>query len=298
MIVVNLLFICPYNAVADPRIALVIGNGAYGADPLSDPPNDAQLIDETLRLLNFEVIKSTDVKQKEMKYLIRDFSKRLEENKSSVGLFYYSGHGMQVRGRNYMIPIDAKILEESDVSIWGVGVNEVLSSMYTAQNVMNFIILDACRDNRYEKSFKSARKGLSEMHEKDIPKGSLIAFAAEPHKVALQGSGKYSIFTEALSREMVKPDVPVEKVFKNVRIIVDKETKGRQLPVTENRLLGDFYFMGEAKDTNHEHKVPPEKEKKNWLLILLGVVVVGGVVALALSDGGGNGGEGSVVINY
>ena len=233
------LFCLLQEARAESRIALVIGNGAYGANPLGDPPNDAQLIVDTLKSLDFEVIGYIDVNQKEMKRLIRDFARRLKSQSDAVGLFYYSGHGMQVEGRNYMIPVGANILDESDVSIEGVGVDEVLTRMQYAQNAMNFIILDACRDNPFEKRFKSGKKGLGRM---DAPKGSLIAFAAEPHKVALQGRGKYSIFTEALTREIVKPGITVEKMFKNARIEVDEVTNGRQLPVTESRLLDDFYF--------------------------------------------------------
>ena len=95
-----------------------------------------------------------------MKILIRDFGKRIKSNKDSIGLFYYSGHGMRVRGHNYMIPIGVNIEDESDVEIYGVNINDVLTRMRFAENYINFVFLDACRDNPFEKSFKSAAKGL------------------------------------------------------------------------------------------------------------------------------------------
>lgn len=233
------LIFCAGEVLAETRIALVIGNGNYNASPLSNPVNDAKLVAATLEKLNFKVTMQVNVDQKTFKRLIRDFGKLLKHNRDAIGLFYYSGHGMQVEGRNYMIPVGANILDETDVSIDGVSVDDVLTRMKVAHNTMNFIILDACRDNPFEKSFKSESQGLGRM---DAPKGSLIAFAAEPHRVALQGSGKYSIFTEALAQKIMEKGLPVEQVFKNVRIVVDQKTNGKQLPVTENRLLGNFVF--------------------------------------------------------
>ncbi|GJL61946.1 MAG: hypothetical protein NPIRA04_06000 [Nitrospirales bacterium] len=223
----------------DSRIALVIGNGSYKPSQLSDPPNDAELMAERLKALNFTVTLKKNLTQNKLKQLIRDFGKTLKKNKDAVGLFYYSGHGMQVDGRNYMIPIGASIDDESDVSIEGVEINDVLTRMTFAGNNMNFIILDACRDNPFEKSFKGAAKGLARMA---TPQGSLVAFATEPHKVARQGKGSYSLFTEALAQELLNPAVEVEKMLKNVRVEVHRITKGKQLPTTENKLLGDFFF--------------------------------------------------------
>jgi len=245
------------DAGAEYRIALVIGNGAYDVGPLSNPPNDAKLMHDTLYNLGFEVDGYKNVRtQKKMKMLIRDFGKRLEAHKDSVGLFYYSGHGMQVGGRNYMIPVEETIENESDVKLNGVEVNEVLTRMEYANNFMNFVILDACRNNPYEKSFKSPTKakGLGKMIS---PKGTLIAYAAEPHNVALQGAGKYSYFTEELAKEIVKPNISVNDMLTEVRVAVLKRTNGKQLPAVETMLLANFYFNPES-----EPKLPEQVEPK------------------------------------
>lgn len=235
------------NAGAEYRIALVIGNGAYSSGPLSDPPNDSQLMTDTLAGLGFEVMGKNDINQNKMRTLIRDFGNRLKNQKNSVGLFYYSGHGMQVEGHNYMIPVNVPIEDESDVKIYGVDVNEVLTRMRFAENAINLVFLDACRNNPFEKSFKSATKGLVRV---EAPKGTLIAFAAQPHKVAQQGPGKYSYFTEALAKELVKPDISVRDMLLNTRITVYEKTRKKQLPVVEDQMLAKFYFKKEDKKHN------------------------------------------------
>jgi hypothetical protein len=234
------LLALPLKASAKLRIALVIGNGAYSSSPLSDATNDADLMFNTLQKLNFKVTTPyKNVNQKDMKRLIRDFGNQLKARNDSVGVFYYSGHGMQVGGRNYMIPIGANIMDESDISIEGVGVDYILAKMHYAGNAVNFVILDACRDNPFEKSFKSPAKGLGKMI---APEGTLIAFAAQPNKVALQGSGKYSYFTEALAQEMVKPGISAIEMLRAVRVAVLKKTGKKQLPVVEDQMLANFYF--------------------------------------------------------
>ena len=266
------LFLFCLEATAESRIALVIGNGAYGADPLSDPPNDAQLIYETLGSLDFEVMRYINLNQQDMKKVIREFGKRIKNQKDSVGLFYYSGHGMQVGNVNYMIPVGVTIEDESDVSIYGVGVDEVLARMRFAGNSMNFVVLDACRDNPFEKSYKSPAKGLSRM---EAPKGTLIAFAAQPNKVAKQGPGKYSYFTEALAQEIVKPDISARDMLLNVRIAVNNKTAGKQVPVVEDQLLAKFYFKAAGplpvvpkpptEPPIGGDLTPPQEARENWL---------------------------------
>ncbi len=231
--------VCPEPVLAEPRIALVIGNGAYGSSPLSNPTNDADLIAGVLSALSFDVVARKDVNQKTMKELIRNFGNQIRDKKDATGLFYYSGHGMQVDGRNYMIPVGATIRDESDVSIEGVGVDEVLTRMQFAGNAINLILLDACRDNPFEKSFKSASNGLNRI---DAPRGTLIAFAAQPNRVALQSSGRYSFFTEALSQEIVKPEISVTDALLSTRVTVVNRTNHKQVPVVEDQLLSKFYF--------------------------------------------------------
>jgi len=239
IVIIFFLLTLPQVASTEHRIALVIGNGAYSSDPLSDPPNDAKLMANILRSIDFEVLEYKDLNQQRMKEQIRNFGKRLKARKDSVGVFYYSGHGMQVEGKNYMIPVGVPIEDESDIEINGVGILEVLTRMRFAGNNMNFMFLDACRDNPFEKSFKSAAKGLSRI---DAPKGTLIAYAAQPNKVARQGPGEYSYFTEALAQEIVKPGISVRDMLLNVRKIVHDRTAEQQVPVVEDQMLAKFYF--------------------------------------------------------
>ena len=232
----------PGVAFAESRIALVVGNGAYtNVGALANPPNDARLIARTLRGLGFEVIEHVDTDQKTLKRAVSDFGDRLEAaGKDAVGLFYYAGHGVQVRDENYLIPVSADIEREKDVDIEAVSVNTVLDNMAFAGNRLNIVILDACRNNPYKGGFRSASRGLAKMN---ATKGTLIAYATAPGDVAADGTGVNSPYTAALATAMVKPGVPVERVFKMVRISVQKQTKDEQTPWESSSLTGDFYFV-------------------------------------------------------
>ncbi|WP_067620778.1 caspase family protein, partial [Dissulfuribacter thermophilus] len=220
------------------RVALVIGNGAYGNAPLKNPPNDARDMGAKLKRLGFDVTLLTDADQRTMEQAIRRFGRKLRQG--GTGLFYYAGHGLQVEGRNYLIPVDAKIYDETDVKYKAVDVGLVLDTMNLAGNGLNIIILDACRSNPYTRSFRSAVSGLARM---DAPTGTLIAYATGPGKVAEDGTGRNGIYTKHLLKYMEVPGLPVEQVFKNVRKAVIEETGGRQVPWESSSLIGDFFFL-------------------------------------------------------
>jgi formylglycine-generating enzyme required for sulfatase activity len=233
---------------AESRLALVIGNGGYSKEAvLKTPPNDARLMADTLRVLNFELFGGrayVDVTQEQMERLIRDFAEELARRPGSVGLFYYSGHGMQVDNRNFILPVDAEIKDRIDVRVKGVSVDEVvLGRMSLAKTLVNIVLLDACRDNPFEKRVKSLgpSKGLGDMN---AERGSIIGFASEPNTVAyeIQG-GNYSHFTEALAREIVKPGASITEVLRRVRVAVHAATNGDQVPTTREVLLEDFYLL-------------------------------------------------------
>ncbi len=227
-------------ATPEPRVALVIGNGDYDISPLANPANDARLISETLRTLGFQVIEQTNADQKGIRRLLRDFGEALDDaGPESVGLFYFSGHGVQVRGENFLIPTDAMIRRESDVKIEAVSANEVLNTLSFADNRLNIVILDACRNNPYASAFKSPGRGLARM---DAPRGTLVAYSTGPGNVAVDGEGANSPYTLALSQAINTPDVVAEQVFKAVRVAVMEETDGEQVPWEESSLTGDFYF--------------------------------------------------------
>jgi formylglycine-generating enzyme required for sulfatase activity len=230
---------------AETRIALVIGNSDYASGPLPNPANDAKMISETLNNLGFEVIARRNADQNTMKRAIQEFGSRLEKaGPSAVGLFYYAGHGVQLNGRNYLIPTTAQIEREGDVEIEAVSADWVIEQMRYARNRLNIVILDACRNNPFTRSMRSVDHGLATM---DAPAGILIAYSTAPGAVAADGSGRNSPYTEALSRAMRDLHEPVEQVFKHVRVGVMSATSGKQVPWESSSLTGDFYFAAQNK---------------------------------------------------
>ena len=227
-------------ASADRRLALVIGNAAYRTAPLRNPVNDARAMTRTLRELGFEVIALENAPQSKMKRAIDEFGSRLRRQ-GGVGLFYFSGHGMQVRGRNYMIPLGATLSGEADVEYEAVDAGRVLAKLDIAGNRMNIVILDACRNNPFSRSFRSSSSGLATM---DAPSGTLVAYATAPGKVAADGEGKNGLYTEKLIRYMQQPGLSLERVFKRVRTDVRRESGGKQVPWENTSVEGEFYFAG------------------------------------------------------
>jgi uncharacterized caspase-like protein len=218
------------------RLALIIGNAAYPDSPLRNPINDARAIAGRLRELGFDVIAKENLGRDEMHAALREFSRRLD--RSGVGLFYFAGHGMQIKGRNYLIPVDAAIESEEEVPYRGVDAGEVLDRMEGARTRTNIVILDACRNNPFQRHFRSRRQGLAEM---DAPSGTLIAFATAPGSVAADGEGSNGLYTKHLL-EQIKEPLPVEQMFKRVRIAVTQETRDLQVPWESSSLKEDFFF--------------------------------------------------------
>ncbi|MDM8535907.1 caspase family protein [Desulfobacterales bacterium HSG17] len=219
------------------RMALVIGNGDYKDSPLRNPPNDAKDMAKALKEYGFNVDTLINATQREMKKAVSKFGKKLKQG--GAGLFYYAGHGMQVSGRNYLIPVNAVIESESDVEYESVDAGRILGKMEDAGNDLNIVILDACRNNPFARSFRSGSQGLSRM---DAPKGTMIVYATAPDSVAADGADKNGVFTKYLLKYMEAPGVPVEKVLKSVRMDVLKATGDQQVPWESSSLTGDFYF--------------------------------------------------------
>ena len=228
-------------ATPEPRIALVIGNSAYATAPLANSVNDARLMAETLRGLGFEVIERIDADRKTIQLATFELQDRLvEAGNDAVGLFYYAGHGVQVGGQNYLIPLNSEIVKEREVSIEAGSAGFVLKQMEFAGNRMNFVILDAYRNNPLTRSFRSATRGLARM---DAPRGSLVAYSTGPGEVAADGTGANSPYTLALAQAMETPGLPAEQMFKLVRDRVMDVTDGKQTPWEESSLTGaNFYF--------------------------------------------------------
>jgi hypothetical protein len=178
-----------------------------------------------------------------MKRLIREFGQQLKGG--GQGLFYYAGHGVQMRGRNYLIPANADITSETDVEDQAVDLNLVLGLMDEAQNGLNIVILDACRNNPFSRSFRSAGSGLAQV---DAPTGTLIAYATSPGRVASDGTGRNGLYTSELLAQMRVSGIGVEEMFKRVRASVQRQTTGQQVPWESSSLVGNFYFAPSSVD--------------------------------------------------
>ena len=237
LILTSALLLALNLSAATERHALVIGNANYQSSPLRNPLNDARDMAAALQGLGFEVHSLLDADVSSMEQAILDFGDRLRDG--GVGLFYYAGHGVQAQGSNYLIPLQANISREIQLKRKAIDAGLVLDAMGAANNGLNIVILDACRDNPYENSFRNTTRGLARM---DSPKGSLIAYATAPGDVAADGDGRNGVFTKHLLEQMQKPGVQVEQVFKQVTQAVHAETRQRQTPFMTSSLLGDFYF--------------------------------------------------------
>jgi formylglycine-generating enzyme required for sulfatase activity/uncharacterized protein YraI len=223
------------------RTALVIGNAAYSEDigALRNPGNDATDMAATLRQLGFVVTLVRDATHQRMAEAIEDFSRQLRPG--SVGVFYYAGHGAQVGGRNYLIPLGARITAEAVVPYQAVAAEEVLARMEAAGQgkSLNVIILDACRNAPFMRGWRSPLRGLAPMQ---ATGGSLVAYATSPGAVAADGTGRNGIYTRHLLRFMTEPNLPVELMFKQVRLAVEQETNGQQIPWELSSLRENFAF--------------------------------------------------------
>jgi len=227
------------GAVRKTRVALVIGNADYKyGGRLANPVNDAGDFANVLRTLGFEVIEGRNLDKRGMDEKIAEFARKLD--KAGTGLFFYAGHGIQVDGVNWLIPVDARV-EGGDlrperaaaVKTASINVTQVLSKMEAEQRV-NLVFLDACRDNPFGRS--GPAKGLAPIQN---AVGTLTAFSTKPGHVALDGDGRNSPFTTALLKHIPTPGLEIGTVMKRVRVDVIKSTKGEQVPFDESSLITD-----------------------------------------------------------
>jgi hypothetical protein len=228
------------NASAEQRLALVIGNSAYESNlPLSNPQNDAQAVAQLLNTAGFEVVMAFDLSRDIMKQTIEEFSARVaEKGADSAALVYYAGHGLQVDGENYLVPVDARLTKEDDLAQHGVRLADVMGALQSAPSKIRIVILDACRNNPF--SGATGGRGLAIV---DAPAGTIVAYSTAPGTEALDGSGKHSPFAAAFMRIAKQPDLPIEQVFKKVRRLVNDSTDNKQTPWESSSLTSDFVFF-------------------------------------------------------
>jgi hypothetical protein len=223
---------------AESRVALVIGNSEYRhGGSLRNPVNDAADIAQRLRALGFDVTLRTNLSQREFNRALTEFGEKVSPG--GTALFFYAGHGIQSRGSNFLIPVDAQIRQEQSIRSESVNVDQVLDQLTGAQ--VGLVILDACRNSPFERAIRSTTgTGLAQI---DAPKGTLISYATAPGRVAEDGVGqRNSPYTAALLKALEQPERPVEDVLKEVRRTVTQVTANRQLPWESSSLTGDFYF--------------------------------------------------------
>lgn len=234
----------------DRKAALVIGNGAYKVGALKNPVNDAQAMAASLRNLGFDVVLRENTSLRDMIEAFRAFS--LSARTARVRVLFYAGHGVQVKGRNYLLPVDTEIRAEDEVPAKSADLNELLDRLGQAPQGINIVILDACRNNPFSGAeivgpdgrrlkFRGATPaGLAPV---EAPLGSMVAFSTAPGGVALDNPGeKNSLYTKHLLGFMQSPGLPVELLFKQVRLSVARETGRVQVPWESSSLTGDFCF--------------------------------------------------------
>lgn len=226
--------------VKQRKIALVVGCSRYEfVGHLENPLNDALGIKQNLESLGFDVMHIENPTLKDLKIGIDDFGTELE--KYDIGLFYFAGHGVQVKGLNYLIPVDANLKNERTVEYDCVQVDRILSHMESAKTTVNLLVLDACRNNPFERSWGRdlTQRGFASM---DAPKGSLIAYSTSPGKTASDGEGKNGLYTGELISEIKSVNLTITQLFQKVRKSVMEKSKNAQVPWESTSLTADFYF--------------------------------------------------------
>jgi Caspase domain len=259
LLALSLLTICG-PALADKRVALVVGNSSYkSVTPLDNPKNDARLMADTLRSLGFTLVgggAQVDLDKAGIDRAVQGFGSLLLG--ADVALFYYAGHGVQVRGANYLVPVDANPTREADVDFQMLDANLVLRQMEAAGTKLNLVILDACRNNPFGgRGLRGTGGGLAQMQ---APEGTLISFATQPGNVAQDGAGGDSPYTKALAQTIRRPGLGLFDAFNEVGLAVMQATGNSQQPwVSTSPIRGSFFFAGPppATDAPKPAFVPP-----------------------------------------
>jgi Flp pilus assembly protein TadD len=228
----------------EKRYALVIGNSNYSKDIgiLKNPVNDATDVATELRKSDFEVQLITNCTYVQLREAMRKFHEKLTNGPldKTVGLFYYAGHGVQFQDENYLVPIDADVKFEDDITRMCFPVQRmVLANMERSNSRMNIVILDACRNNPFPATTRSVSSGLGEMKR---ARGSFIAYATSPGSVASDGSGRNGLYTQELLKALRKPNLTIEQVFKEVRMNVLRLSGDKQYTWDSSNIIGEFYF--------------------------------------------------------
>ncbi|MGB3445947.1 MAG: caspase family protein [Xanthobacteraceae bacterium] len=239
-------------SMAESRMALVIGQSAYRAvTPLPNPTNDAKAMAQLLGEAGFEVTSASDLSQNAMRQTVSDFAAQVAaKGKDTVALVFYAGHGMQIDGENFLIPIDIDPKREADIPLQAVRLNDILNTLTSVPSRMRLVLLDACRNNPFPEIGKTAGRGLAIVDAKFGAPGTFLSFSTSPGAEAEDGSGANSPYTTALLTAAKQPGLSIEDAFKRVRVSVNKATDGRQTPWESSSLTDDFRFFTAAGDAS------------------------------------------------
>src|SRR5262245_23689355 len=226
--------------IAGRRTALLIGNSNYEQGPLRNPVNDARAVGKLLMDLGFDVTLLFDLNLQQMDEAVRAFGHKIKGG--GIGLFYFAGHGLQVEGVNYLVPISARVEKEQDAKFQTMEIGKVTAEMEAAKNGLNIMILDACRNNPFARTFRSSSSGLAPIN---APSGTFIAFATAPGTTASDGEGANGLYTQELLRNLGLPGLRLEDIFIRTRVAVKQRSDDKQVP-WENGALEGVVILNES----------------------------------------------------
>ncbi|HEY3146051.1 MAG TPA: caspase family protein, partial [Dongiaceae bacterium] len=258
------------SASAENRLALVIGQSAYRSVPaLPNPANDAKAVTQLLTDSGFEVSTAADLSQGQMREAVSEFAGKVAaKGADTVALVFYAGHGLQIDGENFLVPVDIDPKREADIPIQAVRLNDILNTLTSVPSKMRILMLDACRNNPFP-DLKTAGSGLAIVDAKVGAPGTFLSFSTSPGAVAEDGSGSNSPYTNALLAAGKEQNIPIEETFKRVRLAVNKVTEGRQTPWDSSSLTEDFRFSG-ASIAGPKPAAAPKKSVAEWTRDLKG----------------------------
>jgi uncharacterized caspase-like protein len=244
-ILLSALFAGSGAAHAESRLALVIGESAYRAVPsLPNPANDARAMTRLLADSGFAVTMASDLSQRELNQKVGDFTAEIAaKGPDTIALVFYAGHGMQIDGENYLVPVDVDPKREADIPPQAVRLNDVLNTLNSVPSKMRILLLDACRNNPFPALNQTAGRGLALVDAKTGAPGTFLSYSTSPGAEAEDGEGIDSPYTTALLTAARTPGLPIEQAFKQVRVAVNKATNGRQTPWESSSLTEDFRFV-------------------------------------------------------
>jgi len=252
-------------AHAENRLALVIGESAYRAVPsLPNPANDARAMTALLTEAGFTVTTASDLSQRELNQKIGDFTAEIAgRGPDTVALVFYAGHGLQIDGENYLVPVDVDPKREADIPLQAIRLNDIINTLNSVPTKSRIVLLDACRNNPFPALNGTVGRGLALVDTKTGAPGTFLSYSTSPGAEAEDGKGTDSPYTEALLTAARTPGLPIEQAFKQVRVAVNKATNGRQTPWESSSLTEDFRFVTANGPSDANAALPPVATASN-----------------------------------